>query len=460
MAETLDQEIDDSMQFGGNYQPEVADFIGPSQHSAPSRWKRAMWDAGAIIGIPSIITILGLGCGHNTPLAPSNGATDDGRPKSGYVQPPKHFGQKDGVNNVGYGAPPDNGLAEIVQKIVQPMGINFGSDGRGQYIDFKGNKIYDNATDAERAAFAKTKGLMKPVAADQDNLQVIADDMANKLGMRWLPYDFDQNRRVDLEDFFAFALAFGLKKGQEKEGYNPRLDLNKNDAVDLEDFFAFALGFAKGGQRYMQGVKFSPTIGGVGEFEFPTVAGDTYTSGLYDANGNPLIGSDGNPISLQQRASKNAVAQDNRVSFDLSKMQGQRIYAGVVRTDKDGDDIEGRMEGMVAPVFYGDASLQKIQKDGEGWYQFTINIPKKTRVFAYVETEDRDDIKFRIEDNGITHIAGGTKRIQDRNGDRRLYRLDITDYVKEGTSTVKFREEVGRSFSVTYASSENIRLSR
>ena len=49
--------------------------------------------------------------------------------------------------------------------------------------------------------------------------------------------DFDMNGRVDFDDFFLFADAFG--------GTDPRFDLNGNGRVDFDDFFLFADNFGK-----------------------------------------------------------------------------------------------------------------------------------------------------------------------------------------------------------------------
>ena len=47
--------------------------------------------------------------------------------------------------------------------------------------------------------------------------------------------DFDENGKVDFDDFFLFADAFG--------GANPRYDLDNSGAVDFDDFFIFADNF-------------------------------------------------------------------------------------------------------------------------------------------------------------------------------------------------------------------------
>ena len=48
--------------------------------------------------------------------------------------------------------------------------------------------------------------------------------------------DFDANGRIDLDDFFLFAAAFG----QKGEGSNSRFDLDGDGSVGLGDFFIFA----------------------------------------------------------------------------------------------------------------------------------------------------------------------------------------------------------------------------
>ncbi len=58
-----------------------------------------------------------------------------------------------------------------------------------------------------------------------------------------LASDFDGNGKVDFDDFFLFADAFGKKQGEA--GFEAKFDLNKNGAVDLDDFFLFAEDFGK-----------------------------------------------------------------------------------------------------------------------------------------------------------------------------------------------------------------------
>ena len=49
--------------------------------------------------------------------------------------------------------------------------------------------------------------------------------------------DFDGDGRIDFDDFFMFAAAFG--------GTDPVFDLNKSGRVDFDDFFIFATDFGK-----------------------------------------------------------------------------------------------------------------------------------------------------------------------------------------------------------------------
>ena len=53
--------------------------------------------------------------------------------------------------------------------------------------------------------------------------------------------DFDGTGKVDLEDFFLFAVAFS----QEPTGDNVRFDLDGNNKIDFDDFFLFAGAFGK-----------------------------------------------------------------------------------------------------------------------------------------------------------------------------------------------------------------------
>ena len=53
--------------------------------------------------------------------------------------------------------------------------------------------------------------------------------------------DFDGTGKVDLDDFFLFAVAFG----QEPTGDNIRFGLDGNGKIDFDDFFLFAGAFEK-----------------------------------------------------------------------------------------------------------------------------------------------------------------------------------------------------------------------
>ena len=56
-----------------------------------------------------------------------------------------------------------------------------------------------------------------------------------------LPADFDDSGRVDLEDFFLFADAFGTT--DQSLGWDSNFDLDASKIVDFDDFFLFADAF-------------------------------------------------------------------------------------------------------------------------------------------------------------------------------------------------------------------------
>ena len=58
-----------------------------------------------------------------------------------------------------------------------------------------------------------------------------------------IPGDFNSDGRVDLEDFFSFAVVFG--KGPGQAGFDPIFDLNGSKQVDMADFFMFAENFGR-----------------------------------------------------------------------------------------------------------------------------------------------------------------------------------------------------------------------
>src|SRR3989338_3743289 len=48
--------------------------------------------------------------------------------------------------------------------------------------------------------------------------------------------DFNNDNKVDLDDFFLFADQYG----KNVDGNNVKFDLDKNNKIDVEDFFIFA----------------------------------------------------------------------------------------------------------------------------------------------------------------------------------------------------------------------------
>lgn len=57
--------------------------------------------------------------------------------------------------------------------------------------------------------------------------------------------DFNGNGRVDFDDFFMFAEAFGKQRGEV--GFNAKFDLNADGAINFDDFFIFAERFGGSG---------------------------------------------------------------------------------------------------------------------------------------------------------------------------------------------------------------------
>lgn len=57
--------------------------------------------------------------------------------------------------------------------------------------------------------------------------------------------DFNGNGRVDFDDFFMFAEAFGRRRGEA--GFNAKFDLNADGAINFDDFFIFAERFGGSG---------------------------------------------------------------------------------------------------------------------------------------------------------------------------------------------------------------------
>ena len=107
-----------------------------------------------------------------------------------------------------------------------PLSISWTANGK-EIIGESGSTLTFTATDAE-----------------EDLISVTVSDGTETITQSWriariLRGDFDENNRVDLDDFFLFAGAFS----QEGTGENARFDLDGNQTIDFEDFFIFAIWF-------------------------------------------------------------------------------------------------------------------------------------------------------------------------------------------------------------------------
>jgi hypothetical protein len=89
--------------------------------------------------------------------------------------------------------------------------------------------------------------------------------------------DFNGNGKVDFDDFFLFASAFGKKQGNRD--FDARFDLNKDGSVDFDDFLAFAGDFGKTGDDLASGPKPLTELGGD---KYKGVEGGLYPDGRND----------------------------------------------------------------------------------------------------------------------------------------------------------------------------------
>jgi len=77
--------------------------------------------------------------------------------------------------------------------------------------------------------------------ADSENVDVLVLAPGEEPPAPQLTADFDSSGRVDLEDFFLFADAFGST--DESLGWDSAFDLDASQIVDFDDFFLFADAF-------------------------------------------------------------------------------------------------------------------------------------------------------------------------------------------------------------------------
>jgi len=86
-----------------------------------------------------------------------------------------------------------------------------------------------------------------------------------------IPSDFDDNGRVDFNDFLLFAQAFGSRAGDP--GYDGRFDLDGSSAVDFGDFLGFATAFGASNSVPPEPEEFAVTgLGGGGAMYSPAAS--------------------------------------------------------------------------------------------------------------------------------------------------------------------------------------------
>src|SRR3989344_8072218 len=96
----------------------------------------------------------------------------------------------------------------------------------------------------------KVKRATKPISTSENSYYWVKD-------RNEITPDFDDNRIIDLEDFFMFAEAF--------DSTNPRYDLDLDGKVYFEDFFRFAEAFGKKTNSDLSATK--PTTSRVNQVE-------------------------------------------------------------------------------------------------------------------------------------------------------------------------------------------------
>ncbi len=123
----------------------------------------------------------------------------------------------------------------------------------GSVFSDDGALTYAAASSDDGVATASTGGSTLSLAAvgsGSATITVTATDTQSQTGaatfdvtVTAIQGDFDENGIVDLDDFFAFADAFG--SDPDSENWDAKFDLVPNSLVDLDDFFDFADEFGK-----------------------------------------------------------------------------------------------------------------------------------------------------------------------------------------------------------------------
>ena len=121
------------------------------------------------------------------------------------------------------------------------------------YAGFSGNLIETTFTQqkvpglsrfvGENAAGTWTLTVVDSAPEDVGTLRRWWVTILSASGTTALRSDFNGDGKVDFDDFFLFADAFGRKQGEP--GYDSKFDLDGGGTVDFNDFFTFADDFGK-----------------------------------------------------------------------------------------------------------------------------------------------------------------------------------------------------------------------
>lgn len=254
-----------------------------------------------------------------------------------------------------------------------------------------------------------------------------------------LKSDFNINGSVDFADFVAFIDHFGSRNGDTN--FDSRFDLSQNSTVDFTDFLEFVSDFGKA--QIILDVQLLPmfdTPAGL-QVKYPNSPNVTYS---ISATGNETA----------------RTTNDTTVVDFNGGVQGEGFDIEIIGTDSEAEQVTGNKSTIKLPIFYANALLSETPKNDDNRFVFNLNIQvMPDTLWAYVETEDRDDIEFNLSDSASL-IAGRTFDIQDQYEQHRLYKIDRTQWVTPEIRTILFRERIGKVYRIVFSNFGGFRLKR
>ena len=190
-----------------------------------------------------------------------------------------------------------------------------------------------------------------------------------------LPYDFDNNSRVDFSDYANFRDAFGRGVGTAEPPYVNWADFDGSQFVDFADFNLLVANFGKniGEDSFIYPVGFPNPSGsaglGSGEGEYEALREAFYASGpFHNYMRSTDVNNSGHTTSLDALVVINALAQNtNAIPAFLDVNADNKVSAldalQVINAIRDQAGAEGENSADLVTIDYVAASLDRFEDE-------------------------------------------------------------------------------------------------